>query len=203
MINKIKGFNERFSNVFFLISLLFIIVFLIYIRLNNSNVEKACVMPKDITRNYTQYSYNINYEYGDEKIDLYIKRYNNKFLIEKKYNDVKDMFYIEYTDILIKSGEKYIKYNYDIIKNLDNKYLMIDYLNDLSQNSTLVTKNERDCFANTKENLTICVNLDDSIELSKGDYKLTYTVDASTDISDFNVMADKNTIYTEITEVEE
>lgn len=202
-MNKIKEFDKNFSNIFFLISLLFIIIFLVYARLNNNNTEKTCVMPKDITQNYKTYAYNIKYEYGDDKIDLYIKKHRNKFLIEKHYNDIKDMFYIDYTDVFIKSDEKYIKYNMDIIKNIDNKYLIIEYINELSEESTLIKKNERDCFVNPKENLTICINLDNSIELSKDDYKLTYTIDTSSDISDFSVNTDKNTVYTEIVENKE
>lgn len=197
MLGKIKEFNKEFSNTFFLISLLFIIIFLIYIRISSGNVEKQCIMPNDVTKNYKRYSYNIKYEYGDEKIELYIKRYNNKYLIEKNYNESKNVFYIEYTDLLIKSNEKYIKYNMNIIDDMDNKYIMLDYLNELSENSTLINKNEIDCYVNSKENVTICINLDKSIELTKNDHKLTYVVNTTDEISDFNVMIDKNTTYSE------
>lgn len=198
MINKIKEFNKNYSNIFFLVALLFIIIVLIYNTQTNKAKEKECIIPNKIVNNYNNYSYNIKYEKDNEKINLYIKRYGSKYLIEKNYNDNKYLYYTEYVDLLIKDDEdRYINFNGNIIDGLDNRLLILEYVNDLSINSTLTTNNERTCYLNSKNNLSICINLDNSVELSKENIKMTYTIMEIGNITDFNVSMDKTKTYQE------
>ena len=198
MFSRIKEFNKNYSNIFFLVALLFIVIVLIYTAFTNKPKEKECVVPNKIVNNYNNYTYNIKYEKENEKIDLYVKRYGSKYLIEKNYNDTKTMYYIEYIDLLIKNKEeKYIKYNGNIIDDLDNRFLILDYVNDLSISSNYTSKNERACYLNTKNNLSICINLDNSIELTKDDIKILYTINNIGENTDFTVNMDKSITYQE------
>ena len=191
MIDKIRDFDTKYSNTVFLIALFIIISFLVYIALNNRTKDKICKMPNDIV-NTLNYSYKVKYTKEDKSIDLYINRYDSKYLIEKNEDNNKNTYYLNYTDFLEKksSGVFGRMTNYYIIDGMDNKLLTLDYLNDLSLDSTIKTLNERNCYINIKNNLTMCINLDNSIELEKDDYKLLYTIIDKNNVNDFNVYID-------------
>ena len=191
MIDKIRDFDTKYSNTVFLIALFIIISFLVYIAINNRTKDKTCKMPSDIA-NTLNYSYKVKYTKEDKSIDLYINRYDSKYLIEKNEDDNKNTYYLNYTDFLEKksSGVFGRMTNYYIIDGIDNKLLILDYLNDLSLDSTIKILNERNCYINIKNNLTMCINLDNSIELEKDDYKLLYTIIDKNNVNDFNVYID-------------
>ena len=204
MISKIREFSKNYSNLFFLISLLFIIIILVYTAFNNRDKNQECIIPNKLVNNYNNYSYNVKYEKDNEKINLYVKRYGSKYLIGKNHNDTKKLYYLEYVDLLIKNeNEKYIKFNGDIIEGIDNRLLILDYLNDISIQSNLTEKSERTCYINARYNSSICINLDNSIELAKDDYKILYTINDIGSITDFNVNIDKTQTYQEVVNNEE
>lgn len=192
MFNKIKDFNSKYSNTFFLISLIIIISFLIYISFNNKTREKTCTLPSNITGNITNYSYKVKYTSNDLSYDLYINRYNSKYLIEKNHNEDKYIYYLNYTDFLEKkSNGSFGKLNDNyIIDKVDNNLLILDYINDISLDSEVTTINGRTCYINLKNDLTLCINLDNTIELEKDNYKLLYTIVDKNNVQDFNVYID-------------
>lgn len=192
MFKVLKKFNDNYSNVFFIISLIVIIVFLAYFAIMNANKPKECVMPDKLIGDFNNYSYKINYERDEDKYTLYVKKFENKYLFEVNHNDEKDTYYSHYFDLLKKNSDDiYIRYrdNY-IIDGVDNKLLILSYVNDISYDSKRMENSDRTCYINSKNNLTMCINLDKSIELSKDDYKLTYEIVELGNVDDFNVRFD-------------
>jgi len=189
MIKKLRDFDKNYSNLFFFFSLLIIILFLVFISTSNRTKQKECTIPNSLVNNYNNYSYSIKFTDENRNIELFIKRYQSKYLIEKNENGTKSTYYLQYTDLLEKSSDgKYIKYRGDkIIDGLDNKFLILDYINDISLQSTINKGSELTCYNNRKMELSMCLNLDDSIELKKDNYTIIYTIDKVSGVEDFNV----------------
>lgn len=192
MLKVFKDFDKNYSTLFFCIALLIIIVCLLYSNVMNINKDKTCVVPNSVINNYNNYAYDIVVEKNGVVTKLYVKRYNTKYLIEKNENDVKSTYYINHTDLLEKaSNGKYIKFRKDnIVDGLDNKFLIFDYINELSLKSSVSTNNGSTCYNNRNLELSMCINLDNSITLEMKDYKITYTVKENSMISDFDVDID-------------
>lgn len=192
MLKVFKDFDKNYSTLFFCIALLIIIVCLVYSNVMNINKDKTCVVPNSVVNNYNNYAYDIVVEKNGVVTKLYVKRYNTKYLIEKNENDVKSTYYINHTDLLEKaSNGKYIKFRKDnIVDGLDNKFLIFDYINELSLKSSVSTYNGSTCYNNRNLELSMCINLDNSITLEMKDYKITYTVKENSMISDFDVDID-------------
>lgn len=194
MLKVFKDFDKSYSTLFFCIALLIIIVCLVYSNVMNINKEKTCVVPNTIVNNYNNYAYDIVIEKNGVVTKLYVKRYNTKYLIEKNENDIKSTYYINHTDLLEKaSNGKYIKFRKDnIVDGLDNKFLIFDYINELSLKSSVSTNNGVTCYNNRNLELSMCINLDNSITLEMKDYKITYTIEENSMISDFDVDIDSS-----------
>ena len=192
MIKKYREFDKKYSTLFFCISLLIIIIFLAYFSTLNKSNEEMCTIPNNVVNNYNNYSYEVKYTKDEKNIDLFVKRYDKKYLIEKEEDGVKNMYYIYYTDILEKaSNGKYIRFrNNNIIDNLDNKLLLLEYVNDVSLESSITEKQDLTCYINRKKEISMCINLDESITLKGKDYSITYTVKEVGTVKDFNVDVD-------------
>lgn len=199
MLYKIREFNKNYSNVVFLIFMVFILVVLVIISINNRNKPKECAIPNKLVGKATNYSYDIKVLSDDVEIaKLFVKKYESKHLIEVDENDTKNMYYLHYTDFLKKNsnGMYSIFGSHELIEGLDNKYLLFEYINDLSMISDVITRNDRNCYINRKENVSICVDLDNSVEVNTEDYKLIFTI-KDTYIDDFNVMIERVENYNE------
>lgn len=194
MIKVFKDFDKNYSTLFFCIALLIIVVCLVYSNVSGTNMKKNCKIPNSVVNNYNNYAYDIVIEKSGTITKLYVKRYNTKYLIEKNENDIKSAYYINHTDLLEKaSNGKYIKFRKDnIVDGLDNKFLIFDYINELSLKSSVSTKNGVTCYNNRNLEMSMCINLDDSITLEMKDYKITYTIKENSMISDFDVNIDLN-----------
>lgn len=193
MLYKIREFNKNYSNIVFLIFMIFILVVLVVISINNRNKPKECVIPSKILGMATNYSYDIQVLKDDVEIaKLFVKKYDSKHLIELNKDDTKNTYYLQYTDFLKRNsnGTYSIFDSYELIEGLDNKYLLFEYINDLSIVSDIITRNDRSCYINRKENVSICINLDNSVEFSTDDYKLIFTI-KDTYIDDFDVVIEK------------
>lgn len=187
---------STFSSIFFLISLVIIIAFLAYFSIINNKSVKECTIPNKIIDNFSNYSYNISVKSENVKVDLYVKRYNKKYLIEKTENGEKTLYFIHYSNVYEKaSNGKYIKHRKEsIIDGIDNNLLILDYINDISLNSSVKTEEELTCYNNRKLDMTICINLDGSINLKKSNYTINYDVKDIGEIKDFNVDIDSSYI---------
>ena len=189
MFKKLNDFDTKYSNLFFGISLLIILVVLVYISATNNKSVKTCEMPANSVKDYSSYSYSIKYTKEGNNIDLFIKKYGSKYLIEKNENDNKNTYYFHYTDLLEKASDgSFIKYRKNqIVNGLDNKYLILDYINEISLDSKVNNETELTCYVNRQLSIKMCVNLDDTIELKGDNYTLLYEIKDVGNISDFNV----------------
>ncbi len=201
MIERIKKFNVKASNIFFIISLFIIMLFLGYYAVTNRNRVKSCVTPEKLVNGYTSYSYNIKYTNEVDTIQIYAKRYDSKYLFEINKGDEKELYFFQYTDLLRKNSDDiYVRYtNGYIIDGLDNKLLLLDYINDLSFDSKTTIKDGRNCYINVKNNIDMCINLDNTIEVSNNNFKLLYTINKFDDIEDFDVRKNLDMYYEEDT----
>lgn len=194
MFKFLNEFDKKYSSVIVVLSLFVIIIFLFFnSRISNGN-GLECKVPKEIVNNVNNYSYNIKVTNNETSVELFIKRYNSKYLIEKNEFGIKSTYYINYTDILEKaSNGKYIKYRKnDIVEGLDNKFLIFDYVNDISLKSTVLDDNGITCFNNRQLELSICMNLDETITLKMSNYVITYQINNIGSIKDFNVDVNYN-----------
>ncbi len=204
MIDKIKDFNKNYSNIVFLIVMIFILISLVFVSFNNRNKPKDCVMPKTVVGRLNAYSYSISVMQDENEIaQVFIKKYDSKYLIELNKDGLKDTYYLKYTDFLKKNsnGKYSIFIPNELIPDIDNKYLIFDYVNDLSLESDIISKDERNCYINRKHNVSMCVNLDKTVELDSNGYKLIYKIDTNY-IDDFDVAIEKITLEENVNVVE-
>jgi len=96
---------------------------------------------------------------------------------------------VYYTDIYEKaSNNEYIKFRKEnIVDNLDNKYLFLDYINDISLKSSIKDDNELTCYINRKLELSMCINLDESISVEGNAFELIYEINSVGEVEDFSV----------------
>ena len=189
MVKKLREFDRNYSSVFFCIALLIIILFLAYISTFNRSKNVVCEIPNDVLSSYQNYSYDIEYVKDNRVIDLHIKKYGYKYLIEKTENSVRSTYYIYYTDIYeMNENGKYVKYRSDnIVNGLDNKFLFIDYINEVSLSSSVSVNDNKTCYNNRKSGVYMCLNTDGTILLENDDYKVTYSIKEKGTITDFEV----------------
>lgn len=193
MLDKVRNFNKDYSNIIFLFIMIFILISLIYVSYNNRNKPKECVMPAKVISSASAYSYKIKITSNDTEIaKISVKKYDSKYLIEVDKDDNKDTYYLNYSSFLKKqsNGRYAIFVPNELISGIDNKYYILDYINDLSLNSDIVKKEDRNCYINRKENISMCVNVDSSIELITNTYSLTYTL-IENYIDDFDVSIER------------
>lgn len=196
MFKFFKEFDKKYSTLFFCLSLLVIIVFLAYASVLNKEKNDICTTPNTLVNNYINYLYDVTYSSGEKVINLSIKRYDKKYLIEKNENGLKSSYYIYYTDILEKaSNDEYIKFRGgNIIEGLDNKFLILEYINDISLESSVKNENELTCYINRKLELSMCINLDDTITLKGNNFEIIYNIKETGTVKDFNVKTNINYI---------
>lgn len=187
-MKKNKELNPVNLSISFGIVIFIILIFFIYFSSVNRN-NKVCKMPTEIVNKTNNYMYDIVYTKDNTVIDLSIKKYKSKYLIEKTENNIKTMYYIHHTDLLEKaSNGKYIKYRKDnIIDGLDNKYLILDYIDEISLESKVTSENELTCYYNRKLELSICINLDETITLKTNNYQLNYKVREIGNVDNFYI----------------
>lgn len=192
MFKKINELDDKYSSKFFGISLIVILAFLFYFAISNRTITKECTIPNKLVNNTTNYSYEITYIKDSKIINLYVKRYNEKYLIEKVDDDIRSMYYIYYTDILEKASDgNYIKYRNDyILDEVDNKFLLLDYINAVSLDSSITNEEDLTCYTNRKLNIHMCINIDESISVKMNDYELIYKITGKGNVSEFNVSYD-------------
>lgn len=179
MLDWIRNFNKNYSNIVFLVIMIFILISLVFVSITNRNKPKECIMPTKVVGESLAYSYSIKVASNNEDVaKIYVKRYDSKYLFEVNKDDTKNTYYLHYSDFLKRNsnGKYSIFVPNEIIKDINNKYYILDYINSLSMNSDVITKNERTCYVNSNENILICINLDNSIEIEKNGYTLTYTL---------------------------
>ena len=171
-----------------------------YFSISNNDKKINCVIPNQIVNNSNNYLYNITYTKDKEVIKLSVKKYNQKYLIEMEKDGIRNFYYINYLNIYEKaSNGEYIKYRKQyIIDDLDNNLLLLDYINDLSLRSSISNDKENTCYVNRKDEITICISIDDLIILEGSNYSITYDIKQKNNINDFDVKLSDSNVTDEI-----
>lgn len=194
MLKKFNEFDSKYSTLFFFFSLFFILLCLVFLNIANRSNSKECSVPSDLVDDSKRYIYNITIDNNGKNTKLYIKRYGFKYLIEKEENEVKSTYYIYYTDIYEKASTgEYIKFRSDnIVDEIDNKLLFIDYINEISLESKVSQEDGITCYNNRAMGISMCVNLDDSITLKEDDLTITYEIKKIGMVDDFDIEIDSD-----------
>ena len=185
MIKKIKEFNSNNYQIYLFISLIFILIVLSFNSFNKKESVKTCLIPSQNLSYDENFSYNI--EIDENAINAKVKKYNNKYLIEIINGDITETYYVYYTDFYKKNDDNtYSKYDgSNIIGSLDNKYLFLDYLNDLSYGKKAYSNSNGYCY-NIK-NFKLCLNDDKTVNLEVNDMKVKYYVTETGSNTDFEI----------------
>ncbi|HOO68182.1 MAG TPA: hypothetical protein PLC53_02305 [Bacilli bacterium] len=175
MIEKIKKFNESNKNVFFFILTLILIGFIIFSRIYTANKTTECITPTYVVDESNNYTYEIKVKKDDEIIILSISKYGNKYHVEKTEKGLLTNYYIYYSDIYEEdsSGNYIIFRDKSFIDGIDNKYIYIEYLNEVFSDIVATEEDLGLCYAN--ESFKACINEDDNaIYATLGDIEIDY-----------------------------
>ena len=189
MFSKIKDFNEKNTAIYFFISIIILIGFLFFNSFSNKEKKNTCVLPVDTVNKRESYNYDIKINKNNEVVLLSIKKYNNKYLIEKTEKGLVYNYYIHYFNIYIKDetgNYNFFKDTY-FVDGVDNKLLFIDYINDLSLVSKESVSDDKTCYTKTNESYNICIDSDNVLTYKENNITLTYRINNSSEVEDFEV----------------
>lgn len=188
-MKKNEEFNNKKIAIYFFLSMIVLIVLLFvnYIS-NKENKEKndtnknTCV---NLIGDNDKYQYNVKISKDNEIIILDIKKYGDKYFIDKTEKGIITSYYIYYTKIYVSSGSAFVKYDGNILNGIDDKFLFLSYVDSMSLNSS--NKVSDKCIINDEENYKICVINNNTLNVLYNDLNITYEVDALGEVKDFDV----------------
>ena len=185
MFKKLKKFDEKASNIVFFVSLFIIIIFLFISSLRGNRGNSSCNVlfekPSSIS-----YIYNVKLEDISTSFvtSLKVRNYNNRYLIEKVEQGIGSNYYIEYASLYKEDTDGfYVKYRDDIIDGIDNKYIFLEYINNIAQGMSV----EGDSTCASNDDFKICVPSNNEIVFTKDNLRITYEYDRNTSVNDFDV----------------
>lgn len=189
MFKRIKEFNENNTTLYFFIVMFILIVLLFTSSLKNrgkDNNDDKCTTISDVTSTNVKYTYDIKINKNAEIILVNVKRYGNKYLFEVIEKGEASYYYVYYTDVYKENNSSYYIFNENnFIAEIDNKYLFLEYLNDLSIGFTQEASNDEACYSDTITK--ICVDNTQTIILNKDDINITYKISNIGEVEDFNI----------------
>lgn len=188
MFKKLRDFNEKNSTIFFFIALLVIISFLIVNGFKSKNVkddDKKCNVLFN-TKSTMNYFYDVKIDKNGEIVLLNIKNYGNKYLIRKTENGKETSYFTNYINKYILVDDEYVLYNGNyIVSGIDDRFLFLGYINDLSLKSEATNKNGEYCYINNDTSL--CAVNNKTLVLKNEKFTITYDIDVDTIVNDFDV----------------
>lgn len=152
----------------------------------NNNKEKN----QTIVKNYG-FTHIIN-----DSIELTGKVFGLKTLTTKKENNIETVYYEDGTNIYIKDGEEFVKYEGKIIDNIDTKLLDMLYVHELLGDEKINEIKEKTDNTikvhNSKVDMYVTMYYDENQDwykmiINKDDYKIETRFYDSDKIEDFNV----------------
>ncbi len=195
-MKKNEEFNNKKIAIYFFLSMIVLIVLLFVNSISNKeNKEKndtnknTCV---NLIGDNDKYQYNVKISKDNEIIILDIKKYGDKYFIDKTEKGIITSYYIYYTKIYVSSGSAFVKYDGNILNGIDDKFLFLSYVDSMSLNSS--NKVSDKCIINDEENYKICVINNNTLNVLYNDLNITYEVDALGEVKDFdvNIKEEKN-----------
>lgn len=188
-MKKDEEFNNKKIAIYFFLSMIVLIVLLFVNSISNKeNKEKndtnknTCV---NLIGDNDKYQYNVKISKDNEIIILDIKKYGDKYFIDKTEKGIITSYYIYYTKIYVSSGSAFVKYDGNILNGIDDKFLFLSYVDSMSLNSS--NKVSDKCIINDEENYKICVINNNTLNVLYNDLNITYEVDALGEVKDFDV----------------
>lgn len=188
-MKKNEEFNNKKIAIYFFLSMIVLIVLLFVNSISNKeNKEKndtnknTCV---NLIGDNDKYQYNVKISKDNEIIILDIKKYGDKYFIDKTEKGIITSYYIYYTKIYVSSGSVFVKYDGNILNGIDDKFLFLSYVDSMSLNSS--NKVSDKCIINDEENYKICVINNNTLNVLYNDLNITYEVDALGEVKDFDV----------------
>ena len=188
-MKKNEEFNNKKIAIYFFLSMIVLIVLLFVNSISNKeNKEKndtnknTCV---NLIGDNDKYQYNVKISKDNEIIILDIKKYGDKYFIDKTEKGIITSYYIYYTKIYVSSGSAFVKYDGNILNGIDDKFLFLSYVDSMSLNSS--NKVSDKCIINNEENYKICVINNNTLNVLYNDLNITYEVDALGEVKDFDV----------------
>lgn len=195
-MKKNEEFNNKKIAIYFFLSMIVLIVLLFVNSISNKeNKEKndtnknTCV---NLIGDNDKYQYNVKISKDNEIIILDIKKYGDKYFIDKTEKGIITSYYIYYTKIYVSSGSAFVKYDGNILNGIDDKFLFLSYVDSMSLNSS--NKVNDKCIINDEENYKICIINNNTLNVLYNDLNITYEVDALGEVKDFdvNIKEEKN-----------
>lgn len=195
-MKKDEEFNNKKIAIYFFLSMIVLIVLLFVNSISNKeNKEKndtnknTCV---NLIGDNDKYQYNVKISKDNEIIILDIKKYGDKYFIDKTEKGIITSYYIYYTKIYVSSGSAFVKYDGNILNGIDDKFLFLSYVDSMSLNSS--NKVSDKCIINDEENYKICIINNNTLNVLYNDLNITYEVDALGEVKDFdvNIKEEKN-----------
>lgn len=195
-MKKNEEFNNKKIAIYFFLSMIVLIVLLFVNSISNKeNKEKndtnknTCV---NLIGDNDKYQYNVKISKDNEIIILDIKKYGDKYFIDKTEKGIITSYYIYYTKIYVSSGSAFVKYDGNILNGIDDKFLFLSYVDSMSLNSS--NKVSDKCIINDEENYKICIINNNTLNVLYNDLNITYEVDALGEVKDFdvNIKEEKN-----------
>ena len=188
-MKKNEEFNNKKIAIYFFLSMIVLIVLLFVNSISNKeNKEKndtnknTCV---NLIGDNDKYQYNVKISKDNEIIILDIKKYGDKYFIDKTEKGIITSYYIYYTKIYVSSGSAFVKYDGNILNGIDDKFLFLSYVDSMSLNSS--NKVSDKCIINDEENYKICVINNNTLNVLYNDLNITYEVYALGEVKDFDV----------------
>lgn len=188
-MKKNEEFNNKKIAIYFFLSMIVLIVLLFVNSISNKeNKEKndtnknTCV---NLIGDNDKYQYNVKISKDNEIIILDIKKYGDKYFIDKTEKGIITSYYIYYTKIYVSSGSVFVKYDGNILNGIDDKFLFLSYVDSMSLNSS--NKVSDKCIINDEENYKICIINNNTLNVLYNDLNITYEVDALGEVKDFDV----------------
>ena len=170
-MKKNEEFNNKKIAIYFFLSMIVLIVLLFVNSISNKeNKEKndtnknTCV---NLIGDNDKYQYNVKISKDNEIIILDIKKYGDKYFIEKTEKGA------------------FVKYDGNILNGIDDKFLFLSYVDSMSLNSS--NKVSDKCIINDEENYKICIINNNTLNVLYNDLNITYEVDALGEVKDFDV----------------
>lgn len=188
-MKKNEEFNNKKIAIYFFLSMIVLIVLLFVNSISNKeNKEKndtnknTCI---NLIGDNDKYQYNVKISKDNEIIILDIKKYGDKYFIDKTEKGIITSYYIYYTKIYVSSGSAFVKYDGNILNGIDDKFLFLSYVDSMSLNSS--NKVSDKCIINDEENYKICIINNNTLNVLYNDLNITYEVDALGEVKDFDV----------------
>lgn len=191
MLKKLRELNEQNKTIYFFGLMILLLLFLVFNIVSNREKENECTMPDAAVNSLYIYEYDIKITFEDQVVLLNVKRYGNKFLIEKTELGLLTSYYIYYSDVYKKNNETDMYEIYsdkNFINGIDNKYIYIDYLSEIIKNIDPTIEDDLTCYTKESNSFELCIDSSSNkLILEDGNYNLEYEFSNIGDLEDFTV----------------